>query len=175
MFRNSLVSRVAALAGLLLLPGCSKEIDFSVPASFTVNSEGGVPYSTVQGVDLSVDAPDAWSHKDKVKDLSLVDVDGTIVAIFSSPTGNTGSGTVSLRPDGATSSASDVLIGTYANEPIVNGRTLTITLSAAAIDIINNALQGNGRFQVVAAGSTTQSASFEVEFTLQMKLNYKII
>jgi hypothetical protein len=39
-----------------------------------VNGSAGVPYSTVQPVDLAVDAPDAWSHEDKVKDLTLVDI-----------------------------------------------------------------------------------------------------
>jgi hypothetical protein len=140
-----------------------------------VNSTGGTPYSVVQQVDLAVDAPDAWSHKDKVKDLSLVDVDGTIVAVLASVTGNTGGGTVAIRPDTATTSASDVVLGTYTNEPITLGRTLTITLTPAAIDIINTALQGNGRFKVVASGSTAQNANFQAEFTLHLKLNYKII
>jgi len=49
------------------------------------------------------------------------------------------------------------------------------TLTAGALDIINNALQGNGRFKVVASGTTPQDANFQVEFTLHMKLNYKII
>ena len=175
MFRNSLAARVATVSAFLLIAGCSKEIDFSIPATFTVDSTGGTPYSVVQQIDLAVDAPDAWSHKDKVKDLSLVDVEGTIIAIFSSATGNTGGGTVAIRPDTATTSASDVVLGTYTDQPITLGRTLTITLTPAAIDIINNALQGNGRFKVVASGSTAQDASFEVEFTLAMKLNYKII
>jgi len=132
--------------------------------------------SAVQQIDLAVDAPDAWSHKDKVKDLSLVDVEGTIVQIFASATGNTGGGTVAIRPDVPTTPATpDVVLGTYTNQPIVLGQSLTITLNAGALDIINNALQGNGRFKVVASGTTVQNANFQVEFTLHMKLNYKII
>jgi len=175
MFRNSLAVRTAMMSALLLLAGCSKEIDFSVPATLTVNSTGGTPYSVVQQVALADDAPDAWSHKDKVKDLSLVEVEGTIVAIISSATGNTGGGTVAIRPDTATTPATDVVLGTYTNQPIVLGQSLTITLTSGALDIINNALQGNGRFKVVATGSTAQNANFQVGFTLHMKLNYKII
>ena len=176
MFRNSLAVRTAMMSALLLLAGCSKEIDFSVPATLTVNSTGGTPYSVVQQVALADDAPDAWSHKDKVKDLSLVEVEGTIVAIISSATGNTGGGTVWLRTDAPTTPATpDVALGTYTNQPIVLGQSLTITLTSGALDIINNALQGNGRFKVVATGSTAQNANFQVGFTLHMKLNYKII
>ena len=160
------------MSALLLVAGCSKEIDFSIPATLNVNSTGGTPYSVVHQIDLAVDAPDAWSHKDKVKDLSLVDVEGTIVAIIASVEGNTGGGTVAIRPDTATT---DVVLGTYTNQAIVLNRSLTITLTAGALDIINNALQGNGRFKVVASGTTVQNANFQVEFTLHMKLNYKII
>ena len=163
------------MSALLLVAGCSKEIDFSIPATFPVDSTGGTAYSTVHQIDLAVDAPDAWSHKDKVKDLSLVDVEGTIVAIIASVEGNTGGGTVAIRPDTATTSATDVVLGTYTNQAIVLNRSLTITLTAGALDIINNALQGNGRFKVVASGTTAQNANFQVEFTLHMKLNYKII
>ena len=83
-----------------------------------MDSTGGVLYTSVQQIDLAVDAPDAWSHKDKVKDLSLVDVTGAVITFYSPTEGTTGSGTVWLRPD---------------------------------------------------------TASFLVEFTLHMKLNYKII
>ena len=62
MFRKSLAVRTATMSALLLVAGCSKEIDFSVPATVNVNSTGGTPYSVVQQVDLAQDAPDAWSH-----------------------------------------------------------------------------------------------------------------
>jgi len=173
MNRNSLVARAALLSGLVVLAGCSKEIDFSVPATLTVNSTGGVLYSVVQQINLADDAPDAWSHKDKVKDLSLVEVEGTIVGIISSATGNTGGGTVWLRTDAPTTP--DVALGTYANQPIVLGQSLTIALTSGALDIINNALKGDGKFKIVATGTTVQNANFQVKFTLHMKLNYKII
>ena len=177
MNRNSLVARTALLSGLVVLAGCSKEIDFSLPAEFTVNSTGGVPYSVVQQIDLAVDAPDAWSHKDKVKDLSLVDITGTVLATYPpTPTGGTtGSGTVWLRPDTATGSSTDVSIGTYTNQAIATGQSVIVTLAPGALTIVNDALAGNGRFKVVATGTTVATASFLVEFTLHMKLNYKII
>ncbi len=177
MTRSSLVSRVAALSGLLLLAGCSKDIDFSVPATFTVNSTAGVPYSTVRLVDLSVEAPDAWSHRDKVKGLTLVDLTGTVVAMYQPPGGTTGSGTVALRPatKSDTDASADVVLGTYTNQTIANGSTLTVTLVPAALDILDSALQGNGQFKVVATGTTTASANFMVECTLDLKMNYKII
>jgi hypothetical protein len=50
-----------------------------------------------------------------------------------------------------------------------------VTLAPAALTIVNDALAGNGRFKVVATGTTVASANFLVEFILHMKLNYKII
>jgi hypothetical protein len=175
MNRNSLVARAAVLSSLVVLAGCSKEIDFSLPAEFTVNSTGGVLYSVVQQIDLAVDAPDAWSHKDKVKDLSLVDITGTVLALYTPTGGTTGTGTVWLRPDTATDSSTDVSIGTYTNKTIATGQAVIVTLAPAALTIVNDALAGNGRFKVVATGTTVASANFLVEFILHMKLNYKII
>jgi hypothetical protein len=140
-----------------------------------VDSTGGVLYTSVQQIDLAVDAPDAWSHKDKVKDLSLVDVTGAVITLYSPTGGTTGSGTVWLRPDTATSSSADVSIGTYTNQTIATGQTVIVTLAPGALTIVNDALAGNGRFKVVATGITVATASFLVEFTLHMKLNYKII
>ena len=171
MNRNSLVARAAVLSGLVVLAGCSKEIDFTLPAEFAVSSTGGVVYNYVQQIDLSVDAPGAWSHKDKVKDLSLVDVTGSVVTLYSPTGGTTSSGTVWLRPDTAT----DVSIGTYSNQAIATGQTVIVTLVPAAMTIVNDALAGNGRFKVVATGTTAVSANFLAEFILHMKMNYKII
>ncbi len=55
------------------------------------------------------------------------------------------------------------------------GQSVIITLVPAALTIVNNALQGDGKFKVVASGTTAAAAIFTVEFTLHMKLNYKII
>jgi len=174
MNRNSLVARTALLSGLVVLAGCSKEIDFSLPATFNVNSAGTpATYNYVQQIDLAAQAPDAWSHKDKVKDLSLVDVEGTVSYMASAST--TGSGTLWLRPDTATNSSQDVQVATYTNQPIAMGQSVIVTLVPAALTIVNNALQGDGKFKVVASGTTAAAANFTVQVTLHMKLNYKII
>jgi hypothetical protein len=172
MFRSSFAARAAALSGLLLLAGCSQEIDFSIPTTFTANSTGGTPYSYLQQVDLSTQAADAWSHRDKVKDLSLAELEAVVQTTTAV---TTGSGTIAIRPDTATSAATDVTLGTYTNQPIAVGQSLTINLSAAALDIINNALQGNGRFKVVLSGTTAASTTFTTQVTLHFKMNYKII
>jgi hypothetical protein len=162
------------LSGLVVLAGCSKEIDFTVPATFNVTTAGTpATYNYVQQIDLATQAPDAWSHKDKVKDLSLVDITGTVLSMGSANT--TGSGTVWLRPDTATGSSTDVSIGTYTNQTIATGQTVIVTLAPGALTIVNDALQGNGKFQVVASGSTAAAANFTVEFILHMKLNFNII
>jgi hypothetical protein len=172
MTRNSLAARAAALAGLLLLAGCSKEIDFSIPTTFTANATGGTPYTYLQQVDLSTQAADAWGHRDKVKDLSLVELEGVVQTVTAA---TTGSGTIAIRPDTATTSASDVTLGTYTNQSIAVGRSLTITLTSGAIDIINDALQGSGRFKVVLSGTTAATTTFTTQVTLHFKMNYKII
>ena len=56
------------------------------------------------------------------------------------PGGTTGSGTVALRPAtrSDTDASADVVLGTYTNQTIANGSTLTVTLVPAALDLKMN-------------------------------------
>jgi hypothetical protein len=176
MSRIVTLPRAAAIATLALLAGCEGNIDFSVTKTFTANSAGSpATYSSVQQVDLSADASDAWDKRDKVKGITLASIEGTITGVNSGAIGTTGGGSIYLRPDGATDASSDVLIGTWSNQPIIPATTLTVTLSPASMQIIDGALGGNGRFSVVMSGSTAAEVSFNADITLNLKLEYKTI
>jgi len=176
MSRIVTLPRGAAIAALALLAGCEGNIDFSVTKRFTADSAGSpATYSTVQSVDLATEATDAWDKRDKVKGITLASIEGTIISVNSGTLGTTGGGSLYLRPDGATGTSSDVLIGTWSNQPITPTTTLTVTLNPASMQIINDALGGSGKFSVVMSGSTAAAVNFTADITLNLKLEYKII
>lgn len=174
MNSSPIVARAAAaLAAGLALAACSGSTDFTVSKDFNVNSTGGVLYTYLDDVDLAAEAPDAWKHRNKIKKLELVGLDGTIQSV-SSGAGTTGGGSIVLRPDGGTGST-DVVVGTWpATEPVVAPHSLSVTLSPAAVGVIEAALRGNGRFTVILTGTTVASASFVANVSLHVKLTYKV-
>ncbi len=172
MTRIDSLLRGAAIAALALLAACSGTTDFTVSKTFDVVSVGGQAYSFTKDVDLQADAPDAWKHRDKIKKLELVGIDGTITAVTAG-SGTTGSGSLVLRPEGGTG-ATDVTVGSFQNEPVVANHSLGIALDAAAIRVIEDALHGSGRFTVLLTGTTVASAAFTVRGDLHLKLTYKV-
>ena len=165
--------RFAVVASLpVWLAACSGNTDFSISKTFHPNATGGVEYSLTAAVDMAQDAPAGWKHRDKVKSLELVEVQGTVTG--GSPIPFTGSGTILLRPDGGTG-ATDVVAGAWPSETVSGvPHTLGVTLSPAAVGVIETALRGNGKFTVLLEGTTTASVQFDVDVTLHLKLNYKI-
>jgi hypothetical protein len=167
--------RLGLLAASLTLVACSGTTDFSITKSFTANSAGTpAVYSSVQLVDLPADAPTAWKHKSKIKSLDLVGLDATMTANLSG-NATTGSGSLSLRPDGGTGST-DVLVGSWPSEPIPAAapHSIGVVLSPAAVSVIEDALGGSGKFSIVMSGATAAPVRFTADVTLHLKLTYKI-
>jgi hypothetical protein len=173
MKRIASTPRFAVLTGLALsLAACSGKTDFSITATFHPNATGGVPYSLTAPIDMAQEAPSAWKHRDKVKSLELVELQGTVTS--GTPLPFTGSGTITLRPDGGTG-ATDVVAGSWTDETVSGvPHSLGVTFSQAAVGVIEQALEGNGKFTVLLAGSTTSSVQFDVDVTLHLKLEYKV-
>jgi len=164
--------RLVFLSSLPLLAACTGKTDFTITTTFHPNATGGVQYSLTAPVDMAAEAPSAWKHRDKVKSLDLVELQGTVTA--GTPLPFTGSGTIKLRPDGGTGST-DVVAGSWPAETVSGvPHSLGVTFSAAAVGVIENALEGNGKFTVLLEGSTTTNVQFDVDVTLHLKLNYKI-
>jgi hypothetical protein len=168
-----ILGRTAAIAGLLAVSACTGSTDFTITKTFNANATGGVAYSYEQAVDLAADAPDAWKHRKKVKSLDLVGLDGTITAA-NPATGVTGGGSIVLRPDGGTGST-DATVGTWpTTEPVVAMHSLSVTLSPAAVAVIENAIKGNGRFSVLLTGTTSANTVFTADVSLHLKLKFKV-
>jgi hypothetical protein len=168
--------RLGLAAACFSLAACTGTTDFTITESFIANSAGSpAVYSDVQAVDLASDAPDAWKHRDKVDSLELVGLDATMTA-SPSPGATTGSGTLSLRPDGGTGST-DVVVGTWPSEPIPASapHSIGVTLSPAAVSVIESALTGSGKFSIVMTGATAAPVIFPADVSLHLKLKYKLL
>jgi hypothetical protein len=49
-----------------------------------------------------------------------------------------------------------------------------VALSGASLDVIENALKGDGRIVVFLTGSTVDAESFDADAVLHVKLTYKV-
>lgn len=175
-------ARLALVALFALSSACSGSVDFNITKPFSVvgaPAPGDFPV-TVQAVDLSTEASGAWSHRDKIKSLDLASMEG-IIQTATAASGVTASGQLWLRPDGATDATQDVVVGEWRDAALVAPQTLSLTMNAAAMDIVNGALRTNGRFSLVVkgslavpAGASPSTASMEGTVTLGMKLTYKV-
>jgi len=172
--RNAL--HAAAFSGLLLAAGCSGTTDFTITANFIgVNTTAGTVYSRNVLVDLQAQAPDAWKHRKKVKSLDLVGLDGTATNLPTAPM--TGSGAIWIGPGTATSTsdAGVVQVGSWPSETVTAvPHTIGVQLSQTSLDVIENALKGDGRFVVFLTGTTVAAETFDATAVLHVKLKYKI-
>ncbi len=164
-----------SLLGAVGLVGCTGNVDFSLTKTFDVISTGTPnTYSAVQAVDLSTEAGSAWSHRSHIKSIDLVSIQGTITAVTSGA-GTNAIGSLYLRPETAVDPSQDVLIGTWSGTvPTTPPETLSVTLPPAALTIVNDAIHGDGKFSVVASGSTDGPADFTVQAILDLKLTYNL-
>lgn len=163
---------LAALAASALgLSGCESTTDFVVEETVQVVSPGGAFGAIVQPVDLST-VGEAWSNRSHVKDLSIRSAQATIVSLDGGSQPTTGTGTLALRPDGGTA-ADDVEVGTLSGD-VKPGQTFTMSVPPEANAILMNALEGSGRFYVVASGSTAAPVAFTIDATVQVHVRYSV-
>jgi len=176
MIRLRHTARSAALGALLLAAGCSGTTDFSVSARFSnVATAAGSAYARTVLVDLAAQAPDAWKHRSKIKKLELVGLDGTITRVTSLPM--TGSGAIWVGPGSALTPADPgvVQVGSWPSETVsAVPHSVAVALSGASLDVIENALKGDGRIVVFLTGSTVDAESFDADAVLHVKLTYKV-
>lgn len=159
-----------AFAALALAAGCSKtgDVDFTINKHYTdVASPGGTFGPTVEHVDLSSEASEAWGHRDKIKSVELVDL-GARVTALSTPTSV--NGTITLARG-----ASRAVVGSWPSVTVSGvPHDLSVALNHDAMSIVNDALHGDGKFDVEFVGSTSNAVTFSADVSLHMKMTYKI-
>lgn len=159
---------VAAASLAVALTGCSKTTDFSITKHYTnvAVTAGGV--SGTQHVDLASEAGVAWGHRSHVKSLDLVGLDATITRINSGGPA-TVSGSVVLSRVGS----SPVKVGTWSEVVSVAPHTLSATLDRAGSQLINDAIRGDGQFDVEFVASSSAAINFDADVTLHVSMTYK--
>jgi hypothetical protein len=166
-------------AALVSCGGALPDINFGFDTPQDVQLDA--PSSSVSAVypfDLSSNAT-VQQYKAKVKALTL---DTLAITVTDTTTTGTGggtnaassvTGTVALRPGGATTAANDVQVGALTNFAIAKNATITLNGSTALNTFVFNTLQGNGQFSVVVAGSTAGgNAHLKVHLVPHMTLTY---
>lgn len=168
-------SRAAlALAAALALPACGGTVDFTLERDLEVNTavDGG---AILAPIDLAAEAGRAWSHRDKISDVSINGAEATITEVHAPPnTAAAVSGSVWLLPEGATApGAGAVQVGSFTDEPVVVGTTLALQPSPALDAFVRDAFKGTGRFGVYAIGTGAGGAVVAVRLHVVLGASLK--
>ena len=170
--RRALVPCVVSLAALA---ACVVNLDFT----FTESGQAvqAVETSNVLDSAISIDLsaqPDIQSHAGSIQSLAINSLDLTVTAVQSDNSVATVTGTLSVRPDGATDASQDVLVGALDAFPIQVNSGVHL-LGSPALDAFALATaKGSLRFKAIIHGTTTggQTADFAVDLKLSMSMGY---
>jgi hypothetical protein len=137
------------LAGLFVaaLAGCVVNLAFDMPQDLQIDGTGGTLNGTFN-FDLS-QYPEVTQHSSNVQSLSFQSLDATVTTVKSGNTATSISGTLALRPGGATDSSQDVKVGTISNLAITQGQTFHLQGSPALDTFLLSTVKGNGKFSLV--------------------------
>jgi hypothetical protein len=149
---NRTARNIFGAAFLLAVIACAVDIAFDIPKDVQIDATG-TSVNTVVPVDLN-GIKEVQDHKANVQHLSLQSVDATVTVVAAANKAQTVSGTMSLRPSGATDASKDVLVGTLTNVPIVKDTKVHLSGSPALDDFMLQTLKGNGTFSAVISGTT---------------------
>ena len=159
------------LAGLAALAGCVVNLSFDMNQTVALDAVG-TSVSTVQPFDLG-QYPEVQQHKNEVQSLGLDSVDLLVTAVATANKANSVSGTLALRPDGATDASHDVQVGVLTNVSTAQGTRLHIPGNPAVDAFLLSVIKGSGKFSAVIAGTTTPGeAHITVQATLHASLGY---
>jgi hypothetical protein len=168
--------RLLPLALLLGVAACVINLNFDIPRTLVVDAPlTSSSISQTFPVDLSQQS-EVQQHKDSIDslnldslDLVITNVDTTVNTVTSIQTG-----TVSLRPDGATDATRDVPVGTLTNFAITANNSAHLKGSQQLDSFLLSTVKGSGKFSVVVSGTTTGSspAKFTLTATLHAAMGY---
>ncbi len=167
------------LVFLLGLAACVINLNFDVPRTFTVDVApiATGTFSQEFPVDFSGQA-EVQQHKGSIDSLSFESMDLTVTQVNTSAGNNTltviTSGSIALRPDGATDASKDVAVGTLSNFTIVVGTTAHLKGSPALDAFLLQAVKGTGKFaiELTATTGSGNQAHFVLQSTLHAGLGY---
>jgi hypothetical protein len=178
MLTTNVRARLALPIALVLgLAGCVINLNFDIPRSFQIDVPvANGTFSQTFPVDFSQQA-EIQQHKGSIDSLSFESLDLTVTQVNTSLGTNTLtalSGTVSLRPDGATDASMDVLVGTLTNFPITLNSTVNLKGSPALDAFLLQAVKGTGKFSIIVTGTPASGnqAHFVLLSTLHAGLGY---
>jgi hypothetical protein len=164
-------STLAVLVLALALGGCTKTTGFSITKHFTSVSLRSGQVSGTGHVDLAAEAGGAWSLRSHVKSLDLAGLDATITEV-SSGGDVTVKGTVILSRSGR----DPVTVGTWSEViPKTAPHTLSATLSDDGRALLEDALRGDGLFDVKFTAASSGSVTFDADVTLHVGVTYSAL
>jgi hypothetical protein len=163
-----------ALAGALALAaaGCTGSSEFDVRRTFQLQGAGAV--SASEGVNLADLADEAWDQRDHVNDVTIESAVATIIAVGAANTAPSAAvvGAVS-RGSGAALERAEVMNG---SAPIQAGARVEGQDLDAAGELLQRALESDGRLSVEIEGSVPEgtTADFTVEVVMRVNAEWSL-
>jgi hypothetical protein len=166
--RTSITGIAVGALMLSTAAGCNLDHEFVIREVVSVDSSGA---ATVQPVDLAAIAGDAWSERNKIKDVDVKSATATLTAVGAGNTAPTGSGTASLRR--AAAPADEVLFAQATGIPIEIGQGYAATNLGALAGVVKRSLDGDGKLEILASGAADSGvAQFDAEIVIRVKVTF---
>lgn len=148
--------------------GCNLDHEFDIRKTVAVDSTGA---ATVEPVDLRAIAGDAWSERDKIKDVEVKFAHATITSVSAGNTAPSGSGTASLRR--TASPTDEVTFAEATSLPIEVGQRYDAMNLGPLGRLVERSLDGDGKLDVVASGTADSGeAEFDAEIVIRVRVTF---
>jgi hypothetical protein len=154
-----LLPTAAAIA--MTLTACSLAFPFDVSREVALTGPGG-DATWNEPVDLS-ENDSLWSHRDALTSVSVSSVTVTVRSVGADNAAGSVQFSLALRPDGAPADGSgDLSVVKNGTLKLAAGEKFDVAGSAALDDLLMSAVQGDGRFTLVAHASASAAVDANV-------------
>lgn len=162
------------LAACCALAACVVSLSFDFDQAGVNVVFSGTSVNTSVPIDLSTQ-PDIQAHKANVQSISLNSADLTVTAVGAGNNATAISGTLALRPDGATDASHDVSVGTITNYAISTTTAPYHLVGSPALDaFILATIKGSGKATALISGTSTGgSGNFTLDLKLHLSMDYE--
>jgi hypothetical protein len=164
--RRTLLALAAAL-----VTGCSGTADATLTKHYAgvALPGGGRTYSVTQHLDLASEGGALWQHRSDLQSIEVVGVDVTMTRVNSGGPAR-GNGTIQLSRNGTT-----VTVGRWSNELLQSApHSIGVALDGSGASLIEDALHGDGVFDVSLAGSTDTAINLDADVSMHVKVKFKL-
>jgi hypothetical protein len=160
------------LACCAALVACTVSLSFDFDQANVAVQFAGSSVNTTVPIDLSTQS-DIQAHKGNIQSISLNSADVTVTAVNAGNSATAISGTVVLRPDGATDASHDVTVGTLSNFSIATGSTVHLVGSPALDALVLSTVKGSGKATALISGTSVGSTgNFVLDLKLHLSMDY---